>query len=205
MGSALRLLDRGGESLRPVDRLPWRFLLLLRDLVSLLCRAWGSLWRVSSSMRWDMERDRVRRRPRSPGLKELMRRRVLRSDPVGERESRETDRLRRLVSALLSPREDAPLCFRLRGGEREREGERLVEMVDTESADEVDRDLERLRSRPDLSCSFFLRISSATPFLRRRSSGTSVVSLGFSLGLRSCCVRDGRDWYGRSCAEALHS
>jgi len=150
-------------------------------------------------MRCDSERDLVLRRPRSPGLNELMRRRVLRSEPSGGCESLDTERLLRLVSALSS------LCFRRRGGDRDREGERLVEMVDTESADEVDNDLERLRSRPERSCSFFFNISSATPLLRRRSSGTSVVSFGFSLGLRSCCVRDGRDWYGRSCAVALHS
>ena len=123
-----------------------------------------------------------------------MRRLVLRSAGSGERESYEGERLRRLVSALSSPpRSDAPLCFR-RGGDRDLDGERLVEMVDTESADDVDSDRERFLSRPDLSSSFFLRISSATPFLRVRSSGTSVVSFGFSLGLRSCCVRDGRDW-----------
>jgi hypothetical protein len=146
------------------------------------------------SMRWETERDLVLRRPRSPGLKELMRRRVLRSMASGDSEPTEGDRLRRLVSALSS------LCFRRRGGDRDLDGERLVEMVDTESADETERDLERFRS-----CSFFLSISSATPFLRSRSSGTSVVSLGFSFGLRSCCVRDGRDWYGRSCAVTLHS
>jgi hypothetical protein len=117
-----------------------------------------------------------------------MRRRVLRSECEEERECRETERRLRFVRALSSP------CFLRRGGERDREGERFVEMVETESAEDVDRDLERLRWRPALSASFFLRISSATPFLRSRSSGTSVVSLGFSLGLSSCCVRDGRDW-----------
>lgn len=130
-----------------------------------------------------------------------MRRRVLRSAPDEERESLETDLLLRFVSALSSP----PWCFFRRGGERDRDGERLVEMVETESAEDVERDLERLRSRPDRSASFFLSISSATPFLRSRSSGTSVVSLGCSFGFRSCCVREGRDWYGRSCALALHS
>ena len=131
-----------------------------------------------------------------------MRRRVLRSVGSGERESRETERLVRLAMALSPspPRSEAPLRFSRRGGDRDLEGERLVDMVETESADAVDSDLERLRSS-----SFFFRISSATPFLRNRSSGTSVVSLGLSLGLRSCCVRDGRDWYGRSCAVALHS
>jgi hypothetical protein len=115
-----------------------------------------------------------------------MRRRVLRSPASGDAEPAEGERLRRLVRALSS------LCFRRRGGERERDGERLVEMVDTESAEE-ERDLERL-PRPARSASFFLSISSATPFLRSRSSGTSVVSFGFSFGLSSCCVRDGRDW-----------
>jgi hypothetical protein len=153
-------------------------------------------------MRCETERDRVRRLPRSPGLKELMRRRVLRSAPDEERESLDTDLLLRFVSALAS---SPPWCFFRRGGERDRDGERLVEMVETESAEEVESDLERLRSRTDRSTSFFLSISSATPFLRSRSSGTSVVSLGFNFGFRSCCVREGRDWYGRSCAVALHS
>jgi hypothetical protein len=158
-------------------------------------------------MRCETDRDLVLRLPRSPGLKELMRRRVLRLEPSGDRESPEGDRRLRLVSALSSspPRSESPLCFRRRGGDRDLDGERLVEMVDTESADEVDSDRERLRSRPDRSSSFFFSISSAMPFLRSRSSGTSVVSFGFSFGLRSCCVRDGRDWYGRSCALALHS
>jgi hypothetical protein len=154
-------------------------------------------------MRCDAERDRVLRLPRSPGLNELMRRRVLRSVSSGERESFESERRLRLLSALSPPRSEGPLCFLRGGGERDLDGERLVEMVETESADDVERDRERLR--PDRSSSFFLRISSATPFLRRRSSGTSVVSFGFSLGLRSCCVREGRDWYGRSCVVALHS
>jgi hypothetical protein len=174
-------------------RFPWRCLLLSRPLMS-RCRGPS----CDESMCCDTERDRVLRLPRSPGLKELMRRRVLRSVSSGERESLEGERRLRLLSALSPPRREGPLCFLCGGGDRDLDGERLVEMVDTESADEVDRDLERFRSRPDRSSSFFLRISSATPFLRRRSSGTSVVSFGFSLGLRSCCVREGRDWYGRS-------
>lgn len=97
-------------------------------------------------------------------------------------------------------------CFWRRGG-GEREGERLVEIVETESAEEDlerERDLLRPVVRPR-SSSFFFRMSSATPFLRSSSLGTSVVSLGLSCGLRSCCVRDGRDLYGLSCALALHS
>ena len=157
-------------------------------------------------MRLDVDLDLVLRRPRSPGLKELMRRRVLRSASSDERESLETERFLRFVRALSSPsRTELPLCFRRRGGDRDLDGERLVEMVDTESTEDADNDLERLRSRPDRSSSFFFSISSATPFLRRRSSGTSVVSFGWSFGLRSCCVREGREAYGRSCAVALHS
>jgi hypothetical protein len=199
MRSRLRDRERDGDG-RRTALFPRRCLLLLREWVSRLRCPATSLWRGDScdiSMRCDTERERVLRLPRSPGLKELMRRRVLRSPASGDAESAEGDRLRRLVRALSS------LCFRRRGGERDREGERLVEMVDTESAED-ERDRERLL-RPDRSASFFLRISSATPFLRSRSSGTSVVSLGLSFGLSSCCVRDGRDWYGRSCAVALHS
>jgi hypothetical protein len=118
---------------------------------------------------------------------------VLRSTSFGEREPPDTDRLLRLASALSSPDREARLCLRRLGGDRDREGERFVEIVDTESTEDTDRDRERFRSRPDRSSSFFFRISSATPFLRRRSSGTSVVSFGFSLGLSSCWVREGRD------------
>jgi len=184
--SPLRDLERDGEG-RRTGRFPWRIRLLLRDRVERFCRPFCRVWSCDVSMRWDRERDLVRRRPRSPGLKELMRRRVLRSECEGEREWRITERRLRFVRALSSP------CFLRRGGERDFEGERLVEMVDTESAEDIDSDLDRLRWRPDRSVSFFLRISSATPFLRNRSSGTSLVSFGFSLGLRSCCVRDGRD------------
>lgn len=132
-----------------------------------------------------------------------MRRRVFLSavsDAREERESIETERLLRFRSALSwSPWCLRPLCL-CRGEDRERERERLVEMVETESTDDVESERARLRSS-----SFFFKISSATPFLRSRSSGTSVVSLGCSLGLSSCCVLEGRDLYGRSCAGALHS
>lgn len=142
-------------------------------------------------MRADLERvlcldpdsDRDLRLPLSPGLNELMRRRVFLSRPRDSSDAYEaldTERLVRLREALASPlRFEGPSRRRRRSGDRD--GERLVDMVETESKDEVDRDRERFRS-----CSFFLRISSATPFLRWRSSGTSVVSLGFSFGLSSC-------------------
>lgn len=130
------------------------------------------------------------RRPRCSGLNELMRRLVLRSGPLRResteaRDSMDTERLLRF------PR--VSFLWRRGGGERERE--RFVEMVDTESIEE-DRLLLLLRLRPvarPRSSSFFLRMSSATPFLRTRSLGTSVVSLGLSDGLSSCWVRDGRD------------
>jgi hypothetical protein len=132
------------------------------------------------------------RRPRCSGLNELMRRLVLRSRPLRResaeaRDSMDTERLLRF------PR--VSFFWRRGGGERERERERFVEMIDTESIEE-DRLLLLLRLRPvarPRSSSFFLRMSSATPFLRTRSLGTSVVSLGFSDGLSSCWVRDGRD------------
>jgi hypothetical protein len=134
----------------------------------------------------DLDWDLVLLRPRSSGLKEVIRLRVFLSAPCDscdERESIETDRLLRLRKALSScPRCFGPSCFR--GGERDR----FVEMVETESADDVDSERPRLRSS-----SFFFSISSATPLLRTRSSGTSVVSFGFRLGLSSCCVREGRD------------
>lgn len=119
-----------------------------------------------------------------------MRRRVFLSwsrKPSDECESMDIDRLARLPSALSPrPRDAGPSFLRRVGGDLD--GERLVEMVDTESADDVERERERLRS-----ASFFFRMSSATPFLRRRSLGTSVVSLGFSFGFKSCWVREGRD------------
>lgn len=146
-------------------------------------------------MRADLDLDLDLRLPRSPGLKELMRRLVFRSpfhEPSDERESIEIERLARLPNVLLSWGDGAASsCFWRLGGDLDLE--RFVDMVDTESADEVDSERERLRSS-----SFFFRISLATPFLRKRSFGTSVVSLGFSLGLRSCWVLEGRDVYGRS-------
>lgn len=151
----------------------------------------------------DLDFDLALRRPRSSGLKELMRRRVFlfaSAELYDEYESIDTDRLLRFRAALsLFLRDPCPSCFR-RGGDRDRESERFVEMVETESTDDVDNERARLRS-----WSFFLNISSATPFLRTRSSGTSVVSLGCSFGLSSCCVREGREVYGRSCGGALHS
>lgn len=131
-------------------------------------------------------------RPRFSGLDELMRRLVLRSRPrcrelTEARESTDTERLLRFPFPSL--------FWRGGGGERDRDRERFVEMVEIESADE-DLLLLLLRLRPDvrpLSSSFFFRMSSATPFLRTRSLGTSVVSLGFRDGLSSCWVREGRD------------
>lgn len=192
MGSGL--LDRDGatECRRSGCFLSRRTLLLReRTLALALC---GILRRAFSGDGWmradlDLDLDLVLRRPRSSGLKELMRRRVFLSglsESRDERESLDTDRLLRLRRAPSSgARRRESRCFR-RGGERERE--RFVEMVEMESADEVERERARLRSS-----SFFFRISSAMPFFRTRSSGTSVVSLGWSLGLRSCWVREGRD------------
>lgn len=207
MGSAL--LDRDLEmEYRRTGRLLSLLALLLRDLILplMLRGALPLAFSCDVCMRADLDLDfdLVLRRPRSPGLKELMRRLVFLSavsDTQDERDSMDTDRLLRLRSSLSlsSLRCLGALRFR-RGGDRERERERFVEMVETESADDAESDRARLRSS-----SFFFRISSATPFLRSRSWGTSVVSLGFSLGLSSCCVLEGRDLYGRSWADALHS
>lgn len=134
----------------------------------------------------------VRRRPRSSGLEEFLRRRVMRSrgrcssSAAGDREPPGVERL---------------LCFALsvfcrRDRDRDRDRDRFVEMVLTESALAVRRPrlLERLLFRPRArASSFFFRISSAVPFLRTSSVGTSVVSAGLRVGLRSCCVRLGRD------------
>ena len=95
----------------------------------------------------------------------------------------------------------------MRFGGGEREGDLFVDMVETES---VETDRERRAEEPcprflPRSSSFLASISSAIPFLRKRSLGTSVVSCGFSFGFKSCCVRDGRGLYGRSWADALHS
>lgn len=209
MGSAL--LDRDLEmEYRRTGRLLSLLALLLRDLILplMLRGALPLAFSCDVCMRADLDLDfdLVLRRPRSPGLKELMRRLVFLSavsDTQDERDSMDTDRLLRFRSPLSSS-SSSPRClgasrFR-RGGDRERERERFVEMVETESADDAESDRARLRSS-----SFFFRISSATPFLRSRSWGTSVVSLGFSLGLSSCCVLEGRDLYGRSWADALHS
>ena len=196
MGSALLDRDRDTGYRRPGRFLSLRVLRLrLRDrtLPPMLC---GILPRAVSRdvcMRADLDLDwdLVRRRPRSSGLKELMRRRVFLS-PLSEsrevRESVEIDRLLRLRKALSSWSRRLALWYFLRGGERDRDRDRLVDMVETESTDDVEGERACLRSS-----SFFLRISSAMPFFRTRSSGTSVVSLGFSLGLSSCCVLDGRD------------
>ena len=44
-----------------------------------------------------------------------------------------------------------------------------------------------------LLASAWASCSSATPFLRSKSLLVSLASLGARLGLRSCCVRDGRE------------
>lgn len=43
------------------------------------------------------------------------------------------------------------------------------------------------------------------PYFFSRALGVSLLSLGTNFGLRSCWDRDGRDTYGRSCVDALHS
>lgn len=194
------LLDRDRDRDRDTEYCrPGRFLSLrtlrLRDraLPFILC---GALPRAFSSdvcarADLDLDWDRVLRRPRSSGLKELKRRRVFLSTLYESREVREsadTERLLLFRNALSScSRRRDPWCF-LRGGERDGERKRFVDMVETESTDDVDGERTRLRSS-----SFFFKISSAIPFFRTRSSGTSVVSLGFSLGFSSCWVLDGRD------------
>ena len=182
MRSALLLRDGLGEGGgRRTGRLLCLRVLRLRSLLFL---AAGS-------------RDSSLRRPRCSGLNEVMRRRVMRSpsrlcrEPADDTESMDAERLLRFPFTS---------CFwRRGGGERERLARPLVEMVETESTDsDLLLLLLRLRDRlrpclPARSSSFFLRMSSATPFLRTRSLGISVVSLGLSWGLSSCCVRDGRD------------
>jgi len=151
------------------------------------------------SMRLDL--DLVLRRPLSAGLNELMRLRVLRSPLSGERsDAEDIECLARFRTSSFARNDGCSSSMRLddRDRDRDRTRERLVEMVDTESSeyDETDRECLRAEQRPDFlprSLSFFARISLATPFFRSKSLGTSVVSLGFSWGLRSCCVREGRD------------
>lgn len=124
------------------------------------------------------ERDLDCGRPRSSGLSEVMRRRVRRSlgrSGLEERESMEADRLRRLAGALPRRREDMRALCLWREGAGEREGERVVEIVDTESADEEDGDRERRRA-----ASFWLSRASARPVRRTSASGMWVVSLGCS-------------------------
>lgn len=126
-----------------------------------------------------------------------MRRRVLRL-PLSRELAEAEDKDRRARFPRLSPAEDEGFALSIRLGSGERERERLVDMVDTESEEYDETDLERLREesrarfRPR-SSSFWARISSATPFFRSRSLGTSVVSFGFSFGFSSCWVREGRD------------
>lgn len=126
-------------------------------------------------MRLDL--DLLLRRPLASGLNELIRRLVFLSDVrfISRElsdlyESEDTERLLRFPSLSPSRSDAAPFCS-IRLGDRDLEGDRFVEMVDTES-EEYDRD--RLRealpsSRLDLlprSSSFLARISSATPFLK---------------------------------------
>lgn len=89
-----------------------------------------------------------------------------------------------------------------------------MEIVETEDLDmdldaprrdlpfRLSTDRDRLRPR---SVAFEARISSAVPFLRSRSLGTSLLSFGASFGFLSWAVREGRAWYGRSSGFALHS
>lgn len=105
MGSTLP--NRDLETDRRAGRRLSLLALLLRDLLlSLMLR--GALplaFSCDICMRadLDLDLDLVLRRPRSPGLKELMRRRVFLSavsDAREERESIETERLLRFRSAL---------------------------------------------------------------------------------------------------------
>lgn len=122
-----------------------------------------------------------RRRPRTSGLNELKRLLALRSRRTSISEPEALDERPRRFP--FSP----PLLFSCRRGDRERERP-FVEIVLTESV------LSLLLLPPSLfrSTSFFARMSSATPFLRTRSVGTSVVSAGARRGLSSCWVREGR-------------
>jgi hypothetical protein len=99
---------------------------------------------------------------------------------------------------------DGEACLLRRGGEADRDA--AVEIVETEEDDtereslrglplELSTDRDRFRPRSE---AFPASSSSATPVLRRRSLGTSLVSLGASFGLRSWAVREGRAAYGRS-------
>lgn len=175
------------------DSLLWDSLLQLRDRCLRALRR--GLSSGDKSMRLDV--DLVLRRPLSAGLKELIRLLVLRSALSGElTDAGDTERLARFSCPPLPRNGDLSCSIRL--GDRDRDGERFVDMVEMESSeyDETDRECLRVELRPDFlprSSSFFANISSATPFFRSKSFGTSVVSLGFSWGLRSCCVREGRD------------
>lgn len=60
----------------------------------------------------------------------------------------------------------------------------------------------------------FARVHVATPndtltryqtYFGISSLGAAFVILAANLGFASCCVRDGRDMYGLSCCDALHS
>jgi fermentation-respiration switch protein FrsA (DUF1100 family) len=130
-----------------------------------------------------------RRRPRTSGLNELKRLLAVRSRRTSLSDPEALDERPRRFPLF------ALILFR--GGDRDRDRERpaSVEIVLTES-------VLSLLPRPLLlflplplarSLSFFASMSSATPFLRTRSLGTSIVSAGARRGLSSCWVRDGRD------------
>lgn len=75
--------------------------------------------------------------------------------------------------------------------------DRVVETVETELSDETEADLSddlpsTRRRFLALSSATLASCSSATPFFCKSELGTSSDSLGISLGLSSCCVRDGR-------------
>lgn len=51
----------------------------------------------------------------------------------------------------------------------------------------------------------FVRFNDSLTYISLAAGACSVVIFGASEGFSSCWVRDGREIYGRSCCEALHS
>ncbi|RMD42502.1 hypothetical protein DV735_g2582, partial [Chaetothyriales sp. CBS 134920] len=183
---------------------------LVRGLPS-VAEAGVRRWRLSSRLglrlgdRWLPLRGTGR--PRSLGLSKR-RRLCLRWD--GDRRcaegEREADALENEWCRRLRPRSrdcDTLLAARARcrvGGD----GDRLVDIVETEVPDDTDRDRDRDRL-PEAGAEDGPEFASATPLLAAFSSGFALVNFGASLGLLNCCVLDGREAYGRSCSEDLHS